>query len=145
MARELYAEVVTAERLVYAGPVRYVSAPGVLGRLGILPGHAPLLAALRPGELRIQPLHGNGEISLAVSGGFLEVAEGRVMVLARSAERPEEIDIERARRARERALQRLRENGGIDRARALAAKERAEARLAVAAKRGVGSSSGQQL
>ncbi|NPV06660.1 MAG: F0F1 ATP synthase subunit epsilon [Anaerolineae bacterium] len=134
MPEGLYLEIVTAERLVYSGPVTLVSAPGQDGRLGILPGHAPLLAALRPGELRLRPREGE-EISLAIGGGFLEVSDNRVVILARSAERAAEIDVERARQARERALQRLRDRHGVDAERARAALARAEARIKVAEKR----------
>ncbi len=131
MPSELYLEIVTAERLVYSGPVTLVSAPGTEGRLGILPGHAALLTSLRPGELRLQPRGEDEEISLAIGGGFLEVSDDRVIVLAHSAERALEIDSERALQARERAHERLREGQGVDTDRARAAAERAEARLRV--------------
>jgi len=130
---ELYLEIVTAERLVYSGPVTYVSAPGSEGRLGILPSHAALLCSLRPGELRLQPRGDDEEISIAIGGGFLEVSNDRVIVLAHSAERATEIDTQRAVEARERALRRLQSReSGVDVERARAAMERAEARLRVA-------------
>ncbi len=133
MAGQLYVEIVTAERLVYSGPVGYVSAPSVEGRVGILPGHAALLAALSPGELRLQPRDEEEEISLAIGGGFLEVSGNRVIVLAHSAERATEIDVQRAMQARERAIARLQSRGeNIDSERAKAAMARAEARLRVA-------------
>ena len=133
MPRELYLEIVTAERLVYSGPVSFINAPGSEGRLGILPGHAALLASLRPGELRLQPRNGEGEIPMAIGGGFLEVSGNRAIILARSAERSGEIDIERALQARSRAVERLHKRGpGVDLDRARSALERAEARLRVA-------------
>lgn len=133
MPGELYLEIATAERLVYSGPVTIVSAPATDGRVGILPGHAPLLTTLRPGELRLRPSADDEEISIAIGGGFLEVSNNHVIVLARSAERATEIDVARALQARERAIKRLQERKkGTDTERARAAIERAEARLRVA-------------
>jgi F-type H+-transporting ATPase subunit epsilon len=133
LARQLYVEIVTAERLVYSGSVAYVNAPSVEGRIGILPGHAALLAALRPGELRLQPQGGEAEIGLAIGGGFLEVSNNRVIILAHSAERATEIDVDRALQARERAVNRLQTHGeNIDSERARSAMDRAQTRLRVA-------------
>ncbi|MBM4448638.1 MAG: F0F1 ATP synthase subunit epsilon [Chloroflexi bacterium] len=125
-------DIVTAERVVYSGDADMVLAPGAEGQLGILPHHTPLMATLLPGELRIKK--GAEEISLAISGGFLEVRPDRVLVLADSAERAEEIDIDRAEAARKRARERLsqRRELGIDGARAEAALRRSLARLKVA-------------
>jgi len=100
-------EIVTVERLVYSGDVDMVSAPGVMGTLGILPKHTPLLTALDAGELRFTK--GGEEESFAVSGGFLEVQPDRVIVLADTAERAEEIDLERAEAACQRAEKLLKE------------------------------------
>jgi len=94
-------EIVTAERQVYSGDVEFVSAPGVMGTLGILPKHSPLLTALEAGELRFKK--GDEEESFAISGGFMEVRPDQVIVLADTAERAEEIDLERAEAARQRA------------------------------------------
>ncbi len=99
---------VSAERLLYQGPVRQLAAPGVEGELGILPGHSPLLSRLRPGELRITTPDGETEY-LYVSGGMLEVQPFGVTVLADTAERAEEIDARAAEAARERAQVALRE------------------------------------
>jgi len=132
LPRDLYLEIVTAERLVYSGPVRLVSAPGAEGRLGVLRGHAPLLTALAPGELRLQPVGEDEEISLAIGGGFLEVSADRVVVLAHSAERAAEIDLERALQARERAQARIRDRDEAAAERARQAMARAEARIRVA-------------
>jgi F-type H+-transporting ATPase subunit epsilon len=101
----LHVEVVTAERELYSGEADAVNAPGSEGRLGILPRHAALLAFLKAGELRID-LQG-AEDSIFVSGGFLEVYENTVTVLADTAEHAEEIDQARAEEARHRAEERL--------------------------------------
>src|SRR5438309_2282844 len=101
----LHVEVVTAERELYSGEADMVSAPGSEGRLGILPRHAPLLTTLAPGALRIT-LQG-AEEDLFVSGGFLEVSNNSVAVLADAAEHADEIDQARAEEARRRAQERL--------------------------------------
>ena len=127
-------DIVTAERMVYSEDVDAVIAPGVEGQLGILPHHAPLMTMLQPGELRVRK--GGEEVSLAISGGFLEVRPDRVVVLADAAERAEEIDISRAEEAKRRAEQRLARKGasGLDETRSEVALHRAMARLAVAEK-----------
>src|ERR1700686_2493635 len=101
----LHVEVVTAERELYNGEADMVSAQGTEGQLGILPRHAALLTTLAPGELRIR-LAG-AEEPLFVSGGFLEVSNNTVTVLADTAEHAEEIDQARAEEARRRAQDRL--------------------------------------
>ena len=124
-------DVVAAERVVYSEDVDMVIAPGVEGQLGILPHHTPLMTMLQPGELRVKK--GGQEVSLAISGGFLEVRPDRVIVLADSAERAEEIDTARAEEAKKRAEQRIAEKTpGIDEARLQASLRRAIARLSVA-------------
>jgi F-type H+-transporting ATPase subunit epsilon len=130
----LKVDIVTAERVVYSMDADAVVAPGIEGQLGILPHHAPLMTALQAGELVVR--HGNEEDTLAISGGFLEVRPDRVIVLADSAERAEEIDIARAEAARQRAEQRLKDRKleGLDETRAEAALRRAMARLSVAEK-----------
>jgi F-type H+-transporting ATPase subunit epsilon len=128
-------EIVTAERMVYSEDVEAVIAPGIEGQLGILPHHAPLMTILQSGELRVK--RGADEDILAISGGFLEVRPDRVIILADSAERAEEIDEARAEAAKQRAEQRLKERGitpGLDEARVEAALRRAMARLTVAEK-----------
>ncbi len=127
-------DIVTAERVVYSDDVDVIIAPGVEGQLGILPHHAPLMTILQAGELVVRK--GAQEDSLAISGGFLEVRPDRVIILADSAERAEEIDIARAEAARKRAEDRLKERKveGLDAERAEAALRRAIARLSVADK-----------
>ncbi|UCC86321.1 MAG: F0F1 ATP synthase subunit epsilon [Anaerolineales bacterium] len=98
-------DIVTVERLVYSEDVDMVIAPGIEGQLGILPRHAPLLTALTYGELRVK--RGGEEESFAIGGGFMEVQPDRVTVLADTAERAEEIDLERAQAARRRAEEHL--------------------------------------
>jgi F-type H+-transporting ATPase subunit epsilon len=127
-------DIVTAERVVYSEEVDIVVAPGVLGQLGILPHHAPLMTTLEPGELKVRK--GGEEYSLVISGGFLEVRPDRIIVLADAAERAEEIDIARAEAAKERAQQRLTHpTPEVDLAQAEAALRRSLARLKVAEKR----------
>jgi F-type H+-transporting ATPase subunit epsilon len=111
-----------------------VIAPGTEGTLGILPHHTPLMTMLMPGELRVRK--GGEEISLAVTGGFLEVRPDHVIVLADAAERAEEIDTARAEAAKKRAQEQLTIPGSeVDKARAEAALHRAIARLNVVEKR----------
>ncbi|HET7640245.1 MAG TPA: F0F1 ATP synthase subunit epsilon, partial [Ktedonobacteraceae bacterium] len=127
----LHVEVVTAERELYNGEADLVSAPGAEGRLGILPRHAALLTTLAPGELTIK-LAG-AEEPLFVSGGFLEVSNNSVTVLADTAEHAEEIDQARAEEARRRAQERLEQaKSEAERAEMLGALERAMARLKIA-------------
>jgi F-type H+-transporting ATPase subunit epsilon len=114
--------------------VEVVIAPGADGELGILPNHAPLLTALGIGELRIKK--GGKEESFAVHGGFLEVLANRVIVMAYTAERADEIDLARADVARERAESRYREApDALDRTRLMAALRRSRVRLKVARRR----------
>jgi F-type H+-transporting ATPase subunit epsilon len=127
-------DVVTAEKMVYSDQVDMVIAPGSEGELGILPHHTPLMTMLKPGELLLKK--GAEEISLAVSGGFLEIRPDHIIVLADAAERAENIDAARAEAARKRAEQRLANIGPEeDRARAEAALVRALARLQIVEKR----------
>ena len=129
-------EIVTAERIVYSEDVDILVAPGIDGELGILPRHAPLLTVLKPGEIRVVK---DGEDSLmAVSGGFLEVLGNKVTILADTAEREDEIDVQRSEEA-------LRAGRGEERVatapaerdleRALASMRRSQARLRVARRR----------
>src|ERR1035438_8395646 len=126
----MHVEVVTAERELYSGEADVVNAPGSEGRLGILPRNAPLLAFLKAGELRIE-LQG-AEDALFVSGGFLEVYENTVTILADAAEHAEDIDQARAQAARRRAEERLTQaQSEQERADIQAALERALIRLRV--------------
>jgi F-type H+-transporting ATPase subunit epsilon len=106
---KLRLEIVTAEREVFADEVDMVVAPGGEGELGILPRHAPLLTTLQPGVLRLKK--DGAETLMAVSGGFMQVYRDRVLVLADTAERADEIEEDRAEQARQRALAALQEGG----------------------------------
>jgi F-type H+-transporting ATPase subunit epsilon len=126
-------DIVTAERVVYSEEVDIIIAPGMEGQLGILPHHAPLMTILQAGELVVR--RGGQEDILAISGGFLEVRPDRVIILADSAERAEEIDMERAEAAKKRAEERLKEKPTeVDMNRVEASLRRAIARLNVADK-----------
>ena len=127
-------EIATAERVVYSEDVEILVAPGMDGQLGILPNHAPLLTALQPGEIRV--VREGEESYMAVSGGFLEVMSNRVTILADTAERAEEIDIERAEEAMQRAQERIETSvSDMDLQRALASIRRSQARLLAARRR----------
>jgi F-type H+-transporting ATPase subunit epsilon len=127
----LHVRVVTAERELYGGEANLVSAPGAEGRLGILPRHAALLALLGSGVLTIKL--GGGEEPIFVSGGFLEVSENTVIVLADTAEHADEIDEARAEEARRRAQEALAQAASDeDRAEIEAALAREMSRLKVA-------------
>ncbi|HZO70736.1 MAG TPA: F0F1 ATP synthase subunit epsilon [Ktedonobacteraceae bacterium] len=127
----LHVEVVTAERELFNGEADMVNVPGSEGQLGILPRHAPLLAFLAPGALRIT-LRGEEE-AIFVSGGFTEVSNNTVTVLADAAEHAEEIDQARAEEARRRAQERLAQaESDSERAELQGALERAVNRLRVA-------------
>jgi len=132
VAERLTLELATPTRLVVSVEVDEVVAPGSLGYFGVLPGHAPLLATLGIGEVTYRI--GRDEHHVAVSGGFAEVRNDKVIILADSAERPEEIDRARAERAKERAERRLsgRSEDEVNYVRAQASLARALVRLQVA-------------
>ncbi len=134
MAEGLTLEVATPTRLTVSEVVDEVVVPGIEGYFGVLPGHAPFLTTLGIGELTYR--RGGDEHHLAVSGGFAEVRNDKVIVLADTAERPDAIDRARAERAKERAEGRLaaRSDEEIDYARAMCALARALTRLQVAAR-----------
>jgi F-type H+-transporting ATPase subunit epsilon len=127
-------DIVTAERVVFSDEVDIIIAPGKEGVLGILPHHSPLMTTLSPGELVARK--SGEEYSLAISGGFLEVRPDRVVVLADSAERAEEIDIARAEDAKRRAKEKITTSSSQSEiAQAEAALRRALARIEVADRR----------
>ena len=136
MADRLTLEIATPTRLVVTESVDEIVIPGSQGYFGVLPGHAPFLTTLGIGELMYRM--GRDERYLAVSGGFAEVRNDKVIVLADTGERPEEIDRTRAERARERAERRLagRSDEEVDYTRALAALARAITRLMTAGRLG---------
>ena len=132
MAEELLLEIVTPEKLAYSGPVDEVTCPGSEGEFGVLRGHASLLSAIKFGELSY--LKDGKRTSYAVTTGYTEVTGSKVTVLVETAERADQIDVDRARRAKESAEQKLakfaKEDPEYDRAKI--ALERAEVRLKIA-------------
>jgi F-type H+-transporting ATPase subunit epsilon len=123
-------EIVTPERTVYERDVASVSVKGAAGELGILPKHVPLVSPLKVAPVRAKKPEG-GEDLIAVHGGFMEVRRDKVVILAEAAELPEEIDVDRALRAKERAEERLRHRENYDFRRAEIALQRAMTRLEV--------------
>jgi F-type H+-transporting ATPase subunit epsilon len=134
MADKLELEVVTPDRLVARETVDIVMAVGAWGEFGILPDHIPFLTTLQAGELRYRR---DGQLEyMAVTGGFAEISDNKVTILAEAAERAQEIDIDRARRAKERAERRLAQakTEAIDYARAESALKRSLVRLNIVKK-----------
>lgn len=132
---KLQVEIVTGERVVYTeSDVDMVVAPGSDGTLGILPRHAPLITTLASGELRVKK--GGREQSIVVFGGFMEVTPEKVIILADTAERAEEIDVNRAEAARQRAEAEISKRGAaMDLAQAELSLRRAAIRLQVGQRR----------
>ena len=127
-------EIITAERVVYSDDVDVLVAPGVEGELGILPHHAPLMTALKPGEIMVRK--DGDETYLAVSGGFLEMMDNKVTILADAAERSEEIDEARVQEAMKRAEERMSMRPeDMDPERTVASLRRSQVRLKVAQRR----------
>jgi F-type H+-transporting ATPase subunit epsilon len=106
MASTFRLEMVTPEKQVFSEMVQSVRAPGVMGSFGVMAGHAPMLAELETGLIKLTLADGR-EAFIATSGGFLQVTREKVLVLADSAELSEEIDVDRARQAAEKARQAL--------------------------------------
>jgi F-type H+-transporting ATPase subunit epsilon len=106
MPGTFHVDIVTPEKVILREEAVSLRAPGVEGSFGLLVNHSPLLAELTAGELRLRK-PGGEEIDLAVGGGFLQVFDNKVTVLADTAERLDEIDVERARRAKEVAREAL--------------------------------------
>lgn len=132
MADTFQLEIVTPDKLVVNEVAEEAQIPGKNGYLGILPGHAPLITELGVGEISYRTP--GGTRYLAVAWGFAEVLPEKVTILAESAERAADIDKERARKARQRAEDRLKQGGELDYDRAASALERAATRLEVAEK-----------
>lgn len=136
MAGNFTLEVVTPEKVVTHEEVQIVMAPGSLGEFGVLIGHTPFLTTLKLGTIRYTDSKGE-EKTIFISGGFAEALPDKVTILANSAERRRDIDLERARTALERAQKRLGSESAqdIDFTRARAAMERALYRLRLAESR----------
>ncbi|MEE9567979.1 MAG: F0F1 ATP synthase subunit epsilon [Candidatus Binatia bacterium] len=134
MAEKIQLRLVTPSRLLLDEEVDEVTAPGVLGEFGVLPNHIAFLATLEIGEMSYKL--GNQRVHLALSGGYAEVLDNVMTVLANAAELGDEIDVERARKARERTEKKLEELNREDKEFAVteAALHRALLRLQIAAK-----------
>lgn len=132
----VHLEVVTPQRILISQDVESVVAPGSLGEFGVMEGHVPFLSGIVPGELRFTA--GGKTERFAVSSGFAEVSEDKVSILVDAAERAQDVDLERARKALDRAKERLAKRGAedLDFIRAEAALRRAMARIKVGEKQG---------
>ena len=130
----LQLDIVTPEQLILSSPVDYVGTPGIEGEFGVLPGHVPFISTLCIGALHYNT---NGKTChVFVSGGFAEVSDNKVTILAESAEEVGNIDFARAEAARKRAEQRLNDKtDDINITRATASLHRAVARLSLQGKR----------
>jgi F-type H+-transporting ATPase subunit epsilon len=128
MADTIQLEIATPDRLLVREQVSEVEVPGANGAMGILPGHAPLLSELGIGELSYVA-HGHRRF-LTISGGFVQVSQDHVRVLATSAEKADEIDVKAAEEALKRAEELLNKAPeGLDVARAINSMKRAQSRL----------------
>ncbi|HVI07895.1 MAG TPA: F0F1 ATP synthase subunit epsilon [Candidatus Binatia bacterium] len=134
MAEVFQLEIVTPEKRVVNTAAEEIQIPGKNGYLGVLPGHAPLITELAVGEISFRSQ--SKQEHLAVAWGFAEVLPEKVTILAETAERPSEIDVERARKSKQRAEQRLASGDpNVDVERCLNALHKAETRLEVAEKK----------
>jgi len=105
MADAIHLDILTPEKVVFSDSIETVTAPGSLGEFGVLPGHAALITTLETGEVAIKK--DNREYWLAISGGFAEVGNDKVTILAEAAELAQEIDIKRAETAKIQAEEKL--------------------------------------
>ena len=129
--KSFHLEIVTPRRIVYNAPAVSFSAPGTIGGFQVLYNHAPLVSSLRVGDVKVIEQDGK-EIHYATSGGFVEVRDNRVTLLAETAERSDEIDVARAQAAHDRAAKRLSKGErDVDVERARAALARALNRLRI--------------
>lgn len=132
MPRTIAIEIITPERVVFSEQAEIIIVPALDGRLGVLPGHAPLVTGIKIGTVKIRKADGE-EMLIPTTGGIMEVRPEQVNIVVNTAELPQEIDVERALRSKERAEKRLNLNeGGLDEIRARASLERAFARLRAA-------------
>ncbi|MCE9583357.1 MAG: ATP synthase F1 subunit epsilon [Planctomycetes bacterium] len=135
MPREFQFEVVTPERTVFSKAVTSVIMPAYEGYLGVMAGHAPLLALLQPGEIVVRTTDGKQE-EIAVSGGFADVGPAKCLILADAAETPDQLNPDRARKALEKAKAALAEGApGHSQEELEASVKRAENRLRFAERR----------
>lgn len=126
-------KIITPKQVVFEEKIDILEAPAVDGLIGILPSHAPLITALKTGVIRI--VNENNERFISVSEGIMDVKPDQVNIVARTAELPEEINLDRAKEAKKRAERRMEEKSNkLDNARAEGALERALARIKAAEK-----------
>lgn len=136
---------VSQDHMVFSGDVNEVLVPGIEGQLGILPKHAPLMTILSPGEVVVKR-EGQPDLLFAVSGGWMEVRPNKITILAHTAERSDEIDLQRAEAARARAEQLLAQGPPREeRASLEMALKRSQIRLKVARRRAVQRSTGPEF
>ncbi|MEW6117299.1 MAG: F0F1 ATP synthase subunit epsilon [Nitrospirota bacterium] len=133
MDNKIRLDIVTPHGLVLSEDVEEITASGTEGEFGVLPGHVPFITTLKIGMLILK--NGGNTEYIFVNSGYAEVTADKVVVLADSAERAEDIDVERAIAARKRAEERLRQAEKVDFTRAEAALERATIRIQIAEKR----------
>ncbi|MBW7888175.1 MAG: F0F1 ATP synthase subunit epsilon [Bacteroidetes bacterium] len=132
--KNFHLDIVTPTKTIYSGEVQSFTAPGVIGSFQVLFNHAPLLSSIGIGEVKLTGSDGKNS-HFATSGGFVEVKSNKVILLAESAERSDEINVERAESAKKRAAERLeKRTKEIDAERAQLALARALNRLKVAGK-----------
>lgn len=124
-------DIVTPTKTVFSGEVQSFSAPGMVGGFQVLFNHAPLLSSITVGQVKIIDSVGK-ESHYATSGGFVEVNSNKVILLAETAERSDEIDVTKAEEAKKRAIERLQKKENVDEERARAALARAINRLKIA-------------
>ncbi len=134
MAKKFKTEIVTPEKVLFSEEIESLIAPADRGYLGVLAGHAPLLTTLQPGEITIR--RESGEVRFATGGGFMEVTPGKAVLLTESAEDADSIDVPRAEKARDRAIERLATpSKDVDADRAQHSKDRALNRIRTASKK----------
>jgi F-type H+-transporting ATPase subunit epsilon len=114
MSKTMKFEIVTPERMVLEEEITQITVPAKTGEITVLPGHVPLVTGIKPGVLDVRRTDGTVEL-ISVSGGFIEVMKNKVVILADTAERAEEIDLARAEAARLRAEKTMKEEKQVDR------------------------------
>lgn len=133
MEKQLLLEIVTPQGLVFSEHVDEVIASGSEGEFGVLPNHVPFLTTLKVGMLTFR--RGSETGHFFVNWGYAEVRPDKVLILADSAEKSEDIDVQRAMEAKKRAEERLRQAEKFDQARATSSLERAASRMSIAEKK----------
>jgi F-type H+-transporting ATPase subunit epsilon len=131
----LHIEIVSAEKTVFVGEAKFVSLPGENGELGVLPGHAPLISKIKPGTVYIELLNDSAHEYIFIAGGIIEVQPSRVIVLADTAIRGDDLDEAKAQEAKQRAQEIMEtQQGNLDLAKAQSEIMLATAQLAAIAR-----------